>query len=149
MASRRIRMIIRRAPHLIQTDWQKRLQCPLQSHHMNISCSSRLRVFLFLSFVCGLAILQASDFAAVAQQEFAPRIQFTAEPLTIQQGQSTTLRWKVDNASAVSIQPAVGTVDTAGSLEVRPSSSTTYTIRASGSGGVATSTVRITVTTPK
>jgi hypothetical protein len=76
-------------------------------------------------------------------------MQFTAEHLTIQQGQSTTLRWKVDHATEVSIQPAFGAVDATGSLEVRPSSSIVYMLRASGSGGVATSAIRITVTTWK
>ena len=99
-----------------------------------------------ISLVSGLAILRASDLAAV---QFVPKIEFTAEPFTIQQGESTTLRWKVDQAAAVSIQPAVGTVDATGSLEVRPSSSITYMIRASGPGGVATDTIRITVTTRK
>jgi TonB family protein len=102
-----------------------------------------------ISFVSGLAISRAKDLAAVAQQEFVPKIEFTAEPFTIQQGESTTLRWKVDHANAVSIQPAVGTVDATGSLEVRPSSSITYQIRASGPGGIATSNIRITVTTRK
>ena len=102
-----------------------------------------------ISFVSGLAILRASDLAGAAQQEFVPKIEFTAEPFTIQQGESTTLRWKVDQANAVSIQPAVGTVDARGSLEVRPSSSITYQIRASGPGGIATSNIRITVTTRK
>jgi len=102
-----------------------------------------------ISFVSGLAILRASDLAGAAQQEFVPKIEFTAEPFSIQQGESTTLRWKVDQANAVSIQPAVGTVDARGSLEVRPSSSITYQIRASGPGGIATSNIRITVTTRK
>jgi TonB family protein len=95
------------------------------------------------------SILRASDSAAVAQQEFVPKIEFTAERFTIQQGESTTLRWKVDHANAVSIQPAIGTVDATGSLEVRPSSSITYMIRATGPRGEATDTVRITVTTRK
>jgi hypothetical protein len=116
---------------------------------MNISCSSRRYVLSFLLLVCCLTILPASKVVAV-EQEFVPRIiKFTAEPVTIQQGQSTTLLWKVDHADAVSIQPAVGTVDAEGSLEVRPSSSVAYTIVARGSGGSSASTVRITVTTRK
>ncbi len=59
--------------------------------------SGRWRV---ISVVSGLAKLRASDLAAVAQQEFVPKIEFTAEPFTIQQGESTTLRWKVDHAAA-------------------------------------------------
>ena len=97
----------------------------------------------------GLAALLASGLATAVQQASVPKIQFTAEPFTIQQGQSTTLRWKVDNAKAVSIQPVVGAVDATGSLEVRPSSSVTYTIHATGPGGEATVIIRVIVTTQK
>jgi len=105
--------------------------------------------FYFPMVLCGLAALLVSDFANAVQQASVPTIQFTAEPFTIQQGQPATLRWKVDNAKAVSIQPVVGAVDATGSLEVRPSSSVTYTILATGPGGDATVSIRVIVNTPK
>src|SRR3989442_11185147 len=101
---------------------------------MNIPKRSKECRFYFPMVLCGLAALLASELAAAAQQAPVPTIQFTAEPSTIQQGQSTTLRWRVANAKAVSIQPAVGAVDATGSLEVRPSSSVAYMIRATGPG---------------
>jgi len=43
-----------------------------------------------------------------------PRIvRFTAAPLTIAAGGTSTLLWAVDNASSVSIDQGVGTVSTA------------------------------------
>ena len=118
-------------------------------NHMNIPSRSKECRFYFPMVLCGLAALLASGLAAAVQQASVPTIQFTAEPFTIQQGQSTTLRWKVDNAKAVSIHPVVGAVDATGSLEVRPSSSVTYTIHATGPGGEATVIIRVIVTTQK
>src|SRR5215831_19304958 len=66
----------------------------------------------------------------------APTInQFTAEPSSIERGQSATLRWSVSNATDISIDPAVGTVQANGSRTVFPSNSTTYTLTARGEGG--------------
>jgi len=118
-------------------------------NHMNIPSRSKECRFYFPMVLCGLAALLASGLATAVQQASVPTIQFTAEPFTIQQGQSTTLRWKVDNAKTVSIQPVVGAVDATGSLEVRPRSSVTYTIHATGPGGAATVTIRVIVTTRK
>src|SRR5882672_9235170 len=118
-------------------------------NQMNIPSRSKECPFYFPVILCGLAALLASGLAAAVQQASVPTIQFTAESFTIQEGQSTTLRWKVDNAKTVSIQPVVGAVDATGSLEVRPSSSVTYTIHATGPGGAAIVTIRVIVTTQK
>jgi peptidoglycan-associated lipoprotein len=71
----------------------------------------------------------------------------SANPETIQQGQSTTLTWQTSNATDVSID-AVGAVQASGSQQVTPASSTTYTLTAKGAGGTQTATARVTVTTP-
>jgi len=75
--------------------------------------------------------------------------QFTAEPSTIQRGQSATLRWEVSGeTSTVSINNGVGTVRSTGSQQVTPTSSTTYTLTATGPGGTITSSATVTVVTP-
>jgi peptidoglycan-associated lipoprotein len=71
---------------------------------------------------------------------------FVAEPATIQQGQSSTLRWTVANATDIQINQGIGTVPANGTRTVNPSTSTTYTLTASGSGGAATRSVTVTVT---
>jgi peptidoglycan-associated lipoprotein len=75
--------------------------------------------------------------------------QFTAEPSTIQRGQSSTLRWEITgNATSVSIDNGIGTVRNTGSQQVSPTSSTTYTLTASGPGGSVTASATVTVATP-
>ena len=77
-----------------------------------------------------------------------PTVTISADPSTIEKGQSSTLTWSSTNATNVSIDQGIGDVSTSGSRSVSPSSSTTYTITAKGEGGIASATTRITVTTP-
>jgi peptidoglycan-associated lipoprotein len=75
--------------------------------------------------------------------------QFSAEPTSIQRGQSSTLRWQVNgNASSVSIDQTIGTVQNTGNRRVFPSESTTYTLTATGPGGTTTASATVSVTSP-
>jgi peptidoglycan-associated lipoprotein len=74
--------------------------------------------------------------------------QFTAEPSSIERGQSATLRWSVSNATEISIDSNVGTVPANGSRTVFPSNSTTYTLTARSEGGSKTATATVNVTAP-
>ena len=80
----------------------------------------------------------------------APAVtQFTAEPTTIQRGQSSTLRWELSgDIASVSIDQSVGTVQNTGSRRVFPQDSTTYTLTATGGGGTLTASVTVTVSAP-
>ena len=70
--------------------------------------------------------------------------QFTAEPTSIQRGQSSTLRWEVTgDATSVSIDQTIGTVQNAGNRRVFPSDSTTYTLTATGPGGSTTASATV------
>jgi peptidoglycan-associated lipoprotein len=73
---------------------------------------------------------------------------FTAEPSTIERGQSSTLRWSISNATDMSIDRGVGAVQSQGQRQVFPTASTTYTLTASGPGGSDTKAVTVTVSTP-
>jgi hypothetical protein len=73
---------------------------------------------------------------------------FTAEPVTIDKGQSTTLRWVVSNATSITLEPGIGQVSIADSLVVFPTRSRPYTLTALGSGGVTTRTLWVTVNEP-
>ncbi len=77
-----------------------------------------------------------------------PAIQFSAEPGTIERGQSATLRWTVSDANEISIAPGIGTVTARGERQVSPSDTTTYTLTASGPGGGDTATATVNVTVP-
>ncbi|HJZ95381.1 MAG TPA: OmpA family protein, partial [Candidatus Solibacter sp.] len=77
----------------------------------------------------------------------APSVSFTAEPTTIQPGQSSTLRWQVTGSvTSVSIDQGIGTVQNNGNRSVSPSNSTTYTLTATGPGGASTGSATVTVT---
>jgi peptidoglycan-associated lipoprotein len=87
--------------------------------------------------------------APTVEQPKAPVIaQFTAEPSSIERGQSATLRWSVSDASSVSIEPGLGAVQSNGNRQVFPSSSTTYRLVASGPGGNADASATVSVTVP-
>jgi peptidoglycan-associated lipoprotein len=77
----------------------------------------------------------------------APTASLTANPETIDKGQSSTLTWQTSNATDVSIE-GVGAVDPNGSKQVTPTDSTTYTLTAKGVGGTQTATARVTVNAP-
>src|SRR4051794_693203 len=80
----------------------------------------------------------------------APTVaQFTAEPTSIQRGQTSTLRWEVTgNVTSVSINQGIGTVQSTGSSRVTPSDSTTYTLTATGPGGTGSLTATVNVSAP-
>lgn len=75
----------------------------------------------------------------------SPTARLSVEPATVTEGQSATLSWTTTNATDISINPAIGKVNTEGSQTISPSGSTTYTLTAKGPGGTATDTTRITV----
>ena len=75
--------------------------------------------------------------------------QFSAEPTTVQRGQASTLRWEVSgNATSVSIDQTIGSVQNSGVRRVFPVDSTTYTLTATGPGGATTAQATVTVIAP-
>ena len=80
----------------------------------------------------------------------APTVaQFSAEPTSIQRGQSATLRWEVSgNVTSVSIDQGIGTVQNTGNRRVTPNDSITYTLTASGPGGSTTGSATVSVSAP-
>jgi peptidoglycan-associated lipoprotein len=77
-----------------------------------------------------------------------PTVSLQANPTSISTGDSTTLSWTSTDATQLTISSGVGAVTAQGSTKVTPSDSTTYTITASGPGGSADSSVRVTVAAP-
>ncbi|HUI40635.1 MAG TPA: OmpA family protein [Terriglobia bacterium] len=74
-----------------------------------------------------------------------PVCKLTAEPAAITQGQSVNLSWTSKDATDVNLDPSLGRQLTEGSLSSSPQSSTTYILTATGPGGSATCTARVTV----
>ena len=77
----------------------------------------------------------------------APSASLLVNPDSIQQGESTQLSWRTENATDVNIE-SLGTVEPNGSKSVTPNGSTTYRLTAKGPGGTQEATARVTVTTP-
>ena len=78
----------------------------------------------------------------------APTITLRANPATVDRGQGVTLMWEARNAANVQIDPGLGAVMAMGNRMVNPTSSVTYTAKATGPGGEATDTARVTVNVP-
>jgi peptidoglycan-associated lipoprotein len=76
----------------------------------------------------------------------APTASLSANPNTVDPGQSTTLTWQTSNATDVTID-GIGPVDMSGSRQVTPAESTTYHLVAKGTGGNQDATARVTVNT--
>jgi len=111
----------------------------------------------FLAFaVCCVACLVV-PLAALAQNPSTPPpvgfplgppakiLTFTAEPNSIQPGQSVTLTWAVVNADRITVDQGVGVVATRGTEKVTPAVTTTYTLRAVGRGGADQHSLTVTV----
>jgi peptidoglycan-associated lipoprotein len=83
--------------------------------------------------------------AAAPAPPARPTVTLQASSTFIQKGESTTLTWSSTNATSLTISPAVGSVAPEGSSKVSPTDSTTYSITATGPGGTADQSIRVTV----
>jgi len=79
-------------------------------------------------------------------QAAAPVINsFTAEPSTVEAGQSSTLRWSISGATDMSINNGIGAVQSNGMRQVFPRASTSYTLTVRGPGGMDSRSVNVTI----
>ncbi|MGA2215159.1 MAG: OmpA family protein [Bryobacteraceae bacterium] len=70
---------------------------------------------------------------------------FTAEPSTIEPGQSSTLRWSISGATDMTIDHGVGAVQSQGMRQVFPRASTSYALTVRGPGGMDSRSVTVEV----
>ncbi len=79
-----------------------------------------------------------------------PTATFSADPDSILQGESSTLSWTTNNADTVEIDQGIGSVAPNGPISVSPDEATTYTLTATGPGGVVSeqATVEVVVNQP-
>ena len=77
-------------------------------------------------------------------------LRFEGDPSSITTGQSSFLEWEVENATSLSINQGIGSVEPVdiGAERVNPSSTRTYTLTAVGPGGTRTTETTITVSDP-
>jgi hypothetical protein len=76
-----------------------------------------------------------------------PRInKFTAEPSSLQPGQSCLLIWATENPAGITITPDIGAVAARGTRKLTPRATTTYTITVHGAkDALVTKTITVTV----
>lgn len=75
-----------------------------------------------------------------------PTITMTVLPESLLAGESATLQWTSTNATSVEIDQGVGTFATeSGSVQVKPTFTTTYTATAKGTGGTSTTSATVTI----
>ncbi len=91
------------------------------------------------------AMSQARVHVTTATADKPQILFFNANPATIQSGQSSTLTWRVQNATTVNIS-SIGNVQPQGSAPVSPTQTTTYTLTATNANGSDTATATVTVT---
>ncbi len=77
-----------------------------------------------------------------------PTATLSASPASITWGQESTLTWTSQNATNCEILPAIGSVQTQGSMAVKPNDTTLYSLNCKGEGGTAKSTADLAVTVP-
>ena len=76
----------------------------------------------------------------------APTATLSADPTSIQRGQSSTLKWDTTDATDVTLDG--NKVDPSGSQSVSPAQTTTYHLVAKGPGGTQEATAQVTVAAP-
>ncbi len=75
-----------------------------------------------------------------------PTATLSADPASVEKGQSVTLHWSAQNATDLDLEPGVGKVQAEGSTSVIPQDSTTYTLTATGPGGTPSPLAHASVT---
>lgn len=73
---------------------------------------------------------------------------FTADHTTLTYGNAVTLTWATTGAESVSISPTVGSTTVDGTIDLYPTSTTTYTLSATNASATVQATVTVTIASP-
>ena len=103
-----------------------------------------LLLLAFLVLGCGGGGVKSSS-GATPQQPGIPTVSISCDKSSVLVGESATLTWTSSQATTLSIDNGIGTVEASGSRVVQPSADTTYTITATGAGGNATASATVKV----
>lgn len=96
---------------------------------------------LFDAIVSSFSLRNVTTIAA------RPKINsFTTNIKTVERGQPALLSWEVTGADAISLHPSLDSAGTIGTLQVSPSTSTTYTLIATNNAGISTESLTVGVT---
>jgi peptidoglycan-associated lipoprotein len=115
---------------------------------LKITASQWMKVVVALAVVLVISACGKKQVATAPPPppppQLYPTATLTANPNTINPGQATTLTWKTENATDVTIDQ-IGKVDFSGSSSVTPGQSTTYHLVAKNTIGTQEATARVTV----
>lgn len=107
--------------------------------------SKKNSYFKFFSLFFAIAVL-VSIAGCTGTPPAVPIINsFLADPLTITEGESSTLSWSVTDATTVTIDQSIGSVALVSTTTVSPTTTTTYTLTATNVTGSVTASVTVTV----
>ncbi len=120
----------------VETDGSQPVQPQATSTHVLRAASSRVETRVDQSLV--ITVNATPQPVAIAS--------FAADDQQIEQGRSTTLRWRVDNATTLDLDGV--RVAPEGTLEVDPLATTTYKLVARGHEGPVESQITVSVTAP-
>lgn len=102
------------------------------------------------TLVCGNGVSTSTESVTVHvvdEPEPEPTVEITADPTTIEEGDSSELSWNSENATSCTASNGwTGSKALDGTEEVSPTATTTYAIECTGPGGTAQDSVTITVT---
>ena len=139
---------------LVPLDWPERAQPQMRAQSTEEKVKQTRLRWMTLVLMLGAVMMLGACKKKVAPPPpppppppAAPTASLTANPNTIDKGQSTTLTWQTSNATDASIE-GIGAVQLNGSQSVSPAESTTYTLTAKGAGGTQQATARVTVNQP-
>ncbi|MGA2367376.1 MAG: hypothetical protein ABSF74_02230 [Dehalococcoidia bacterium] len=107
-----------------------------------------MKRFVFLSLALLLVLVAGCSESQPTPTVPPVIISFRASPSSINPGGTTTLLWNVTGATSVSIDPGIGQVDVAGTMDLQPTQSTTYTLNAINAAGVMTKTAAVSIAAP-
>jgi peptidoglycan-associated lipoprotein len=121
----------------------------VEEEKLKLTRSQWIRIIVALAVVlaisaCGKKKVASAPPAPPPPPPPAPTASLTANPNTIQAGQASTLTWRTDYATDVTIDQ-LGKVDPSGSRTVTPAESTTYHLVAKNDSATQEATARITV----
>ena len=78
-----------------------------------------------------------------------PPVEFTGSPQVLNApGDTATLSWTTNWADSCSIEPDIGSVPVNGSVQVTPTVNTTYTLTATGPGGITRKSIAVSFPAP-
>lgn len=109
-----------------------------------------MRAGVSFSLLGALVLLGSCELApSLIEGETLSIEEFRVEPEFIQRGELATIHWSVRGAIHVEVMPDLGIVTGAGSMQLLPSGTTTYRLRAVGAEGEVMRSAVLLVRTPE